>query len=83
MTRPSPIRFDRSVRTVVILCDECTHWRALRLSMTDARECAAEHERQFHPEHTQHQDARRQRSAYARRHAEHTPEMLPEPHGTR
>lgn len=78
----SPIHFDRSHPSVVIMCDLCPHWRALRLSLDSARECAANHERDLHPDLDQHQHARRQRD-YARRHADTAPEMLLEPDAAR
>lgn len=77
-----PIRLDRASRSVVITCDECPHWSALRIGDDAARECAANHERDYHPERDQHQAARRQRRAYAKRHAADTPEMTTKPHGT-
>lgn len=69
----SPIRFDVSDRSVVIVCDDCPWWQALRLTLREARECAADHERQQHPGLDVHQAARRQRIVYARRHADAVP----------
>lgn len=75
----SPIHFDRSNPSVIILCDLCPHWRALRLSLAAARECAANHEHDHHPDLPRtHQKARYERAA-ARRRAEAAPVMAAEP----
>ena len=83
MTRKnSPITLDRASRSVVVTCELCPHWAAVRLNLEEARECAANHERDHHPDLDTHGSARRMRRQYARRHAEDAPEMAADPYGT-
>lgn len=42
------IRIDFSSESVVVVCDKCPHWRALRDSRVTAWAAAAEHERDAH-----------------------------------
>lgn len=42
------IRIDFSSVSVVVVCDKCPHWRALRETRVSAWEAAAEHERESH-----------------------------------
>jgi len=78
----SPIKLDRGGRSVVITCDECPHWAAVRTNLVEARECAANHEHMMHPEHDVHGSARRMRQQYARRRADSAPQMPVEPYKT-
>lgn len=43
------IRLDFTKETVVIVCDKCTHWRALRFDRGDAWAAATVHESEAHP----------------------------------
>lgn len=44
------IRLDPSPsKTVVIVCDECPHWSAIRFGMNEAHEAAIHHEKMYHP----------------------------------
>lgn len=36
-------------KTVVIVCDECPHWSAIRFGVEAAYECAVGHEKLHHP----------------------------------
>lgn len=42
------IHIDFSSVTVVVVCDKCPHWRALRDGRVSAWAAAAEHEREAH-----------------------------------
>lgn len=42
------IRIDFTQHTVVVICDDCPHWRALRDGRASAWAAAAEHEREAH-----------------------------------
>ena len=77
---PSPIHIDRGGRSVVITCDECTYWSAVRTNITEARECAANHEKTMHPGSDTHGSARRMRKQYARQHAAKAPKMHTKPY---
>lgn len=79
----SPIKLDRGGRSVVITCEECPHWSAVRTNLDEARECAANHEQLMHPERDTHGSARRMRNQYARRHADAAPQMPAEPYGAK
>lgn len=44
------IHLDRSPsKTVVITCDECAFWSAIRFGLEEAYECAEQHEALMHP----------------------------------
>lgn len=43
------IRLDFTQETVVIFCDKCPHWRALRFDRATAWAAAAVHEQAAHP----------------------------------
>lgn len=51
------IRLDCTRVTVVILCDECEFWRAMRFTKLEAWEAAAAHEKRTHPGAVQAQNA--------------------------
>ena len=36
-------------KTVVIVCDQCPWWSAIRFGMEQAHECAVSHEKRHHP----------------------------------
>lgn len=65
------IRLDPSPsNTVVIVCDKCPHWSAIRFGMASAHECAVNHEKTFHHRSEQARDAARkwrQRNTATRR----------------
>lgn len=44
-----PIRLDFTKETVVIVCDKCPHWRALRFDRETAWQAAAGHQSAAHP----------------------------------
>ena len=43
------IRLDFTKETVVIVCDKCPYWRALRFDRGTAWQAAADHEQIAHP----------------------------------
>lgn len=52
------IKLDASPsHTVVITCDECPFWSAIRFGKEAGHECAVSHEKQFHPGQMQARDA--------------------------
>ncbi len=52
------IRLDPSPsKTVVITCDECAFWSAIRFGMEAAHDCACDHERRVHPNRFQARNA--------------------------
>lgn len=54
------IKLDASPsRTVVIVCDECPHWSALRFGMDEAHTCAVNHEKDHHTDSKQAREAAR------------------------
>lgn len=55
------IHLDKSPsKTVVITCDECPHWAAIRFGMHEAHAAACHHETTLHPgEQTARQTARK------------------------
>lgn len=46
--------------TVVIVCDECPHWSAIRFGLDAGHECAVNHEKTYHHESRQARNAARQ-----------------------
>lgn len=61
------IRLDCTRVTIVIVCDECDFWRAMRFTKLDAWECAAAHEKRVHPGAVQAQNALSKHLERARR----------------
>ncbi len=53
--------------TVVIVCDECPHWSAIRFGLAAGHDCAAAHEKLHHPASKQ---ARNARHKWRQRHTE-------------
>jgi hypothetical protein len=63
------LRYDRSWNSVVIVCDQCPHWSAVRLTMPAAYEAGEAHEVSVHG--VEPTAARAARRLYEKRHAAH------------
>jgi hypothetical protein len=64
------LRYDRSWNSVVIVCDQCPHWSAVRLTMIDAYTAGEAHEVSVHGVPVTIAD--NARTLYERRHAAHS-----------
>lgn len=61
------IRYDRSWNSIVIICDQCPHWRALALEQGEAYASAERHQVRVHGIHPS--VAATPRRLWERRHA--------------
>jgi hypothetical protein len=64
------IRYDRSWNSVVITCDRCPHWSAVRLDQVTAYAAGEAHDVSVHDAFPA--DAAAARRLYEKRHAAHT-----------